>query len=371
MIRYLSYDRRGIIMSLDEHNKIDDKNQADVNANEKNTIIRVENVSKTFAGKDGNVEALNGINLDIVKGEIFGIIGMSGAGKSTLVRCLNYLERPTSGKVFIDSKDLSSLSGKELRAERTKIAMIFQHFNLLMQRTVLDNVCFPLEIVGLKKSKARERAKELLEEVGLSDKAASYPAQLSGGQKQRVAIARALANQPKILLCDEATSALDPSTTTSILGLLKDIYEKYGITIVIITHSMSVVQEICNRVAIIDNGRLAETGAVIDVFSKPKSEAAKRLVYPSGSQGVPEMKSRRCIRIVFSSNSSYEPVIGNMVLKCKTPVNILLADTRDIGGTAQGQMILQLPEDDNTANEMIEYLKERNLGVEELKEYVG
>lgn len=335
------------------------------------TMIRVENVSKTFTGKDGNVEALKNISLEIKRGEIFGIIGMSGAGKSTLVRCLNYLERPTAGKVYIDSNDLGALKGKELRIQRTKIAMIFQHFNLLMQRNVLDNICFPLEIVGWTKAKARERAKELLEEVGLFDKAASYPAQLSGGQKQRVAIARALANQPKILLCDEATSALDPSTTTSILELLKKINEKYGITIVIITHSMSVVQEICTKVAIIDNGELAETGSVIDVFSKPKSEAAKRLVYPSGSQGEAEMKGRRCIRIVFSSNSSYEPVIGNMVLKCKAPVNILLADTRDIGGTAQGQMILQLPEDAGTADEMIEYLKERNLGVEELDNYVG
>ena len=339
---------------------------------DENTIIRVENVSKTFSGKDGQVEALKNINLDIHQGDIFGIIGMSGAGKSTLVRCLNFLERPTEGHVFIDGKDLSGLTEKELRAERTQIAMIFQHFNLLMQRNVIDNVCFPMEILGISKAKARKRALELLEEVDLADKAKSYPAQLSGGQKQRVAIARALASDPKILLCDEATSALDPTTTKSILALLKEINEKHGITILIITHAMSVVQEICNRVAIIDGGTLAETGTVLEVFSRPKSRAAMKLVYPDGGDtSVAEMKGRHCIRIVFSSNSSFEPVIGNMVLYCNAPVNILLADTRDIGGIAQGQMILQLPEDEQVAARMIAYLKERNLGVEELDGYVG
>ena len=333
--------------------------------------IVIEKVRKSFDTKDGVVEALKDVNLNIDSGDIYGIIGMSGAGKSTLVRCMNFLEVPTEGQVLIDGKALGDLTEKELRKQREEIGMIFQHFNLLMQRNVLDNVCFPMEIIGMSKANARKRAVELLEEVGLEDKARSYPAQLSGGQKQRVAIARALATEPKILLCDEATSALDPTTTKSILELLREINRKHGITIVIITHAMSVVQEICNRVAIIDNGELAETGTVLEVFSRPKSHAAKKLVFPDGGDSsVAEMRGRRCIRIVFSSNSSFEPVIGNMVLHCNAPVNILLADTRDIGGIAQGQMILQLPEENQTADKMIAYLREKNLTVEELKDYV-
>lgn len=332
-------------------------------------IIRIQNVSKTFSGKDNQVEALKGISLNIQKGDIYGIIGMSGAGKSTLVRCLNFLERPTSGTVIIEDKDLSTLKEKELRKVRTEIAMIFQHFNLLMQRNVLDNICFPMEIVGAKRADAVKRAKELLEVVGLEEKALSYPSQLSGGQKQRVAIARALANNPKILLCDEATSALDPTTTKAILKLLQQINHEFGITIVIITHEMSVVQEICSHVAIIDSGELAECGTVEDVFKNPQSAAAKKLVFMV-DPGVEEMVSKRCIRIVFSENSSFEPVIANMVLECKTPVNILLADTKDIGGIAHGQMILQLPEDESVANRMIHYLKERKLVVEEVSSHV-
>lgn len=334
------------------------------------TIIQVKDVGKTFIGKDNTVEALKGINLDIHKGEIYGIIGMSGAGKSTLVRCLNFLERPTTGTVWIEGRDLASLSEKELRQARTQISMIFQHFNLLMQRTVLDNICFPLEIAGKKKKEARQRAGELLEIVGLTEKAKAYSAQLSGGQKQRVAIARALATNPKILLCDEATSALDPTTTKSILELLKDINKNYGITIVIITHEMAVVQEICTHVAIIDGGLLAETGTVEEVFTRPRTNAAKKLVFQNGAD-YEEMKGKRCIRIVFRENSSFEPVIGNMVLECKTPANILLADTKDIGGVARGQMVLQLPEDELIAGKMIHYLKERKLEVEELTDYVG
>ena len=335
------------------------------------TMIQIKDVTKTFVGKDNTVEALKGINLDIHKGEIYGIIGMSGAGKSTLVRCLNFLERPTSGTVLVEGKDLSTLKDNELRKMRTQIAMIFQHFNLLMQRTVLDNVCFPMEITKTSRKDAVKRARELLEIVGLSQKELSYPAQLSGGQKQRVAIARALATNPKILLCDEATSALDPTTTKAILALLKEINEKYGITIVIITHEMAVVQEICSHVAIIDEGSLAETGTVEEVFSRPKSKAAKKLVFRGEEKHYDEMRGKRCIRIVFSSNSSYEPVIANMVLACNTPVNILLADTQDIGGVAHGQMILQLPEEEVTAEKMIQYLKNRKLEVEELDNYVG
>ncbi len=333
-------------------------------------IIQIQNVTKTFTGRDNQVEALKGISLDIGKGDIYGIIGMSGAGKSTLVRCLNFLERPTTGTVLVEGRDLSAMSGKELRKTRTGIAMIFQHFNLLMQRSVLDNVCFPMEIVGVKRADARKRAKELLEIVGLAEKAASYPAQLSGGQKQRVAIARALANNPKILLCDEATSALYPTTTKSILQLLQKINKEFGITIVIITHEMAVVQEICSHVAIIDNGNLAEHGTVEEVFTSPKSSAAKKLVFMVNSQAS-EMRGKRCIRIVFTENSSFEPVIANMVLECKAPVNILLADTKDINGIAHGQMILQLPEDETLAAKMIHYLQERKLTVEEVDSYVG
>lgn len=333
-------------------------------------IIQIQNVTKTFVGKDNQVEALKGISLDIDKGDIYGIIGMSGAGKSTLVRCLNFLERPTTGTVFVEGRDLSVMSERELRKTRTDIAMIFQHFNLLMQRSVLDNVCFPMEIIGVKKGDARKRALELLEIVGLAEKAKSYPAQLSGGQKQRVAIARALANNPKILLCDEATSALDPTTTKSILQLLQQINRDFGITIVIITHEMTVVQEICSHVAIIDNGELAEHGTVEEVFTSPKTAAAKKLVFMVNPQAG-EMRSKHCIRIVFSENSSFEPVIANMVLECKAPVNILLADTKDIGGIAHGQMVLQLPEDETAASRMIHYLKERKLAVEEVDSYVG
>lgn len=332
-------------------------------------MIRVQDVSKTFVGKDNTVEALKHINLSIGKGEIYGIIGMSGAGKSTLVRCLNFLERPTSGTVYIDGQDLCDLKEAELRRVRRKVAMIFQHFNLLMQRDVLDNVCFPLEIAGMKKKAAGEKAMAYLEEVGLSEKAHAYPAQLSGGQKQRVAIARALAAQPEVLLCDEATSALDPTTTKSILQLLREINEKYGITIVIITHEMAVVQEICTHVAIIDGGELAEQGTVEEVFSAPKTQAAKKLVFLADHK-YSIMEGKRCIRIVFDGKSSFEPVIGNMVLECKAPANILLADTKDIGGVAHGQMILQLPEDEELAGRMIAYLKSRELIVEEVEDYV-
>ena len=334
-------------------------------------MIEVRDLSKTFETDDGKVEALQHITLSIEAGDIYGIIGMSGAGKSTLVRCLNFLERPTSGTVEIGGKDLGAMTEAQLRETRREISMIFQHFNLLMQKNVIDNICFPLVIGGMKKKDARKRAKELLEIVELSDKASAYPSQLSGGQKQRVAIARALATNPRILLCDEATSALDPTTTKAILALLKEINQKYGITIVIITHEMSVVQEICSHVAIIDEGTLAETGTVEEVFQRPKSKAAKKLVFQKESGRYDEMRGKRCIRIVFTSNSSFEPVIANMVLTCKTPVNILLADTRDIGGVAHGQMILQLPEEETIAEKMIEYLKERKLEVEELNNYVG
>lgn len=249
-------------------------------------IIKVENLTKTFTSKSGNVEAVRNVNFEVEKGDIFGIIGLSGAGKSTLVRCLNLLEKPTGGKVIVNGKDLTKLSEKELRKERQNIGMIFQHFNLLMQRNVLGNVCFPMEIAGIKKNEAKKRAYELLKIVGLEDKAAAYPAQLSGGQQQRVAIARVLANNPDILLCDEATSALDPQTTKSILELLKKINREEGITIVIITHSMSVVKEICNNVAVLENGVAVEIEKTEELFKNPKTDIANKLVYIGGEMNL-------------------------------------------------------------------------------------
>ncbi len=333
-------------------------------------VIEIKDLYKSFISKDKTVEALEDINLTINEGDIYGIIGMSGAGKSTLVRCINYLEQPTSVTVIVDGKDLSQLSDKELREVRHKVSMIFQHFNLLMQRNVRDNVRFPLEILGINKAEANKKVEELLEIVGLSDKADSYPVQLSGGQKQRVAIARALATEPSILLCDEATSALDPSTTDSILKLLKEINEKMNITIVMITHQMSVVEDICQKVAIIDNGHLVETGAVSEVFTRPTTEVARRLVYQGGDE-VSELNTDRCIRIVFDGGSSYEPVIANMVLECRIPVNIIFANTKDIDGQAYGQIVLQLPDDEAQAQKAIYYLRSRNLTVEELDGFNG
>lgn len=331
------------------------------------TLIAVKNLVKEYGN---GVRALDQIDLEIGRGDIFGIIGMSGAGKSTLVRCLNNLEKPTEGTVEIQGRELSKMKGRTLRKERQKISMIFQHFNLLMQKNVLDNICFPLEIAGVKKKQAKERARELLEIVVLSDKAKSYPAQLSGGQKQRVAIARALTNNPDILLCDEATSALDPQTTQSILELLQTINKEYGITIVIITHEMSVVQKICNKVAILEKGKLAEAGAVTKIFANPESAVAKKMLF--GDEGeTKEMKGKHLIRVVFSENSSFEPVIGNMILHFKQPVNILYADTKDIQGTATGEMILQLPDQPEIAEQMSAYLRDRKLTVGEVDEHVS
>lgn len=333
-------------------------------------MIQVENLCKRFETKGGTVEAAKNISFSIEKGEIFGIIGLSGAGKSTLVRCLNLLERPTSGTVKVNGKNLTELSEKELRKERQKIGMIFQHFNLLMQRTALDNVCFPMEIAGIGKAEARKKALEYLRIVGLEEKALSYPSQLSGGQKQRVAIARVLASDPQILLCDEATSALDPQTTKAILELIKEINRDYGITVVVITHEMSVVQEICDKVAVLERGSLVETGTVEELFRNPKTDEARKLVF-SGRTQIQEMKGKRLVRVTFREKSSFEPVIANLVLTYRTPVNILYADTRNINGQAQGEMILQLPELEEVADKMIQYLKEINMGVEELKEDVG
>lgn len=340
--------------------------------------IVIENVCKTFLTKDGTVDALKNISLSIESGDIYGIIGMSGAGKSTLVRCMNFLEQPSEGRVLIDGKSLGDFSEKELRKQRESIGMIFQHFNLLMQKSVLENVCFPLYIQGKKKQEARKRAEELLEIVGLKDKKKSYPSQLSGGQKQRVAIARALASDPKILLCDEATSALDPQTTSSILELLKDINKRFGITIVIITHQMSVVREICTHVAIMNEGQVVEQGLVSEIFSRPKSAVAKEIIrrdsgtdVETKASGLPgEIQSGTIIRIVFSENSAFEPVISNLVLNFHEPVNILRADTKNVGGVAKGEMVLEFMKDSKNVEAMKKYLEERGLAVEEAPEYV-
>ncbi len=324
-------------------------------------MIEIRNLSKTFTTKSGDVEALKNISLTIPDGEIYGIIGMSGAGKSTLVRCINMLERPTEGSVLIDGKNLNDLSEAELRKERQKITMIFQDFNLLMQRNCLKNVCFPLELAGVKKSEAVARATELLEIVGLSDKAKNYPAQLSGGQQQRVAIARALATHPKILLCDEATSALDPQTTHSILSLIRDVRDRLGLTVIVITHQMSVVEEICGRVAILDGGEVAEEGSVNEVFSAPKSEAAKRLVYPDGytTEVLSPSPDEHFIRVVYNGAVvSKTPLIAQMAMDKNIPASIRSASTRSIGGKAYGNMLLSVTGDEALANEAISYLRE-------------
>ena len=334
--------------------------------------ILIQDVSKTFETKDGSVQALKHVSLSIETGDIYGIIGMSGAGKSTLVRCMNFLEVPSEGKVLIDGKSLSEFSPKELRKELEKIGMIFQHFNLLMQKNVLENVCFPLYIQGKKKAEARAKALELLEIVGLADRAKAYPAQLSGGQKQRVAIARALASDPQILLCDEATSALDPQTTSSILELLQDINQKFGITIVIITHQMSVVREICTHVAIMKDGEVKEQGLVEEIFSHPKSQVAKELISKDSGNDVEskkltqsEIQDGEIVRIVFSENSAFEPVIANLILTFHEPVNILKANTKNVGGVAKGEMILQFMSDSTNVPEMKKFLTERGLEIGE------
>ena len=308
-------------------------------------MIEIKNLYKTFHTKAGDVDALKNINLTINDGDIYGIIGMSGAGKSTLVRCINMLERPTGGQVIIDGKNMELLSDKELREARRDITMIFQSFNLLMQRNCLKNVCFPMELAGVKKADAEKRAMELLELVGLPDKAKAYPAQLSGGQQQRVAIARALATNPKVLLCDEATSALDPNTTHSILSLIRDINKKLGITVVIITHQMSVVEEVCTHVAILDRGEVAEVGTVGEVFSSPKSNAARRLVFPNGEDDmVSDPTKEKRLRVVFNgAETAGAPLITTMAIETGIAVNILAASIRSIESRAYGSMLLGIP----------------------------
>ena len=324
-------------------------------------MIEIKHLSKTFQMKDGSVQALQDISLTIPDGMIYGIIGMSGAGKSTLVRCLNLLEKPTSGSVVIDGTAMESLSPAQLRQRRRSIAMIFQQFNLLMQRSCLKNVCFPMELAGVKKAEAEQRARELLQTVGLPDKADAYPAQLSGGQRQRVAIARALATDPKILLCDEATSALDPDTTRSILSLIRQINRKLGITVVVITHQMSVVEAICSRVAILDGGRIVEEGSVQEIFARPQTAAARRLVAPAGGKSSQELAAfapdDHVIRLTFNGSSTTKPLVASLAAETGILVSVLSADTRDLNDQCFGSMLLRLPRDVEQARQAAAYIK--------------
>ena len=320
-------------------------------------MIELKNLSKTYHAAGREIVALDGINLTIHDGEIFGIIGLSGAGKSTLVRCINLLEEPTGGEVVIDGQSLTKLPRKELLKLRQQIGMIFQGFNLLEQRNLIRNICFPLEIAGVDRKTAAARAKELLKLVGLEDRGESYPSQLSGGQKQRVAIARALATNPKYLLCDEATSALDPNTTRRILDLLKEINEKLGVTIVVITHEMRVIDRICDSVAVIDSSHIAEMGKVAEVFTNPKSKIARDLIVPKDSRAISTEGGRR-IRLTFNGQEkTNEPFISKMVLECGAPVNILFADTRIFEGVLHGHMVIELPNDTREAEKIVAWLK--------------
>ncbi len=321
-------------------------------------MIEIKNLSKTFQGSDGQVEALKNVSLTINDGDIYGIIGMSGAGKSTLVRCINMLERPTEGEVLIDGRDIGKISVSELRSVRRDITMIFQSFNLLMQRSCLKNICFPLELAGVKPAEAKKRALELLDTVGLPDKAGAYPAQLSGGQMQRIAIARALATNPKVLLCDEATSALDPKTTRDILALIADINRKTGITVIVITHQMSVVEEICNRVAILDSGEVAEEGEVEKIFSCPKSDAARRLVFPDGcDKAAKVIPGTVQIRIVFNGfEATAKPIVAGMAINTGISATVISASTKNIGEKTYGSMVIGVRDSDGIPKKTMDYL---------------
>lgn len=329
------------------------------------SIVRIENLYKTFHTKNGNIDALKNINLNIEQGDIFGIIGLSGAGKSTLVRCINFLERPTKGNVYFEDKSLGSLTKKELLKARQSMGMIFQNFNLLEQRNSLKNVCYPLEIAGVPKAKAEARARELLKIVGLEDREKSYPSQLSGGQKQRVAIARALATEPKILLCDEATSALDPTTTQSILDLLRDINSTMNVTVIIITHEMSVIEKICNKVAVIDKSQIVECGDVKEIFTNPKSDMAKQLIIPKESI-VRTLKSGSYFRIVFDGHTTHRPILSELVLECNYPINLIYADSLEmLKDNAVGEMVIEKTGNTDADDKIIAYLNKNNIRYEE------
>ncbi len=334
-------------------------------------IISLQGVTKEFDTKGGKVVALRDIDLNIEKGDSYGIIGLSGAGKSTLVRTINLLEEPTEGKVLFDGQLLTGLSARELNLQRRRISMIFQQFNLLMQRDAIGNICFPLEIAGVPKAEAVEKARELLKVVDLEERAHSYPSQLSGGQKQRVAIARALASDPEVILCDEATSALDPKTTRSILSLLRKINEERGITLVVITHEMEVIKQLCNKVAVIENGEIVERGDVQEIFRKPKTKAARKLFFPDGQareKPLTRTSTKSRVRLVFDEANAGEPIIANMIMELGAPVNFLYANLDVLGGSQKGQMVICLAEDRETAEKQKEYLRAKGVEFTEIEE---
>ncbi|MBO8127036.1 MAG: methionine ABC transporter ATP-binding protein [Firmicutes bacterium] len=339
-------------------------------------MIEIKNLTKVFTSNGNKIVALDDVSLTIKKGEIYGIIGLSGAGKSTLIRCINMLEKPDQGQIFIGGKEITALSGRQLRKERSKIGMIFQHFNLLSSRTVAGNVAFPLEIAGTPKAQIKERVNELLYLVGLADKANMYPAQLSGGQKQRVGIARALANNPEVLLCDEATSALDPQTTKSILALLQDINKRLGLTIVLITHEMEVVKEICDSVAVIDNGKIVENGPLVNVFAHPRTEAARRFIKGVIQIDLPEevkeyhlrqvddSKSAVIARLSFIGTSAGEPVVSSLVRHFDVDANILAGNIDHLKDVPFGTLVVELRAKNGGLDKALKYLAERGIEIE-------
>ncbi|CAH1217495.1 Methionine import ATP-binding protein MetN [Paenibacillus auburnensis] len=338
-------------------------------------MIEIRNVHKTFTRKGQSIEALRGVSLNIAKGDIFGVIGYSGAGKSTLIRLVNYLERPTSGEVFVQGEPLSGYSPAELRQVKKKIGMIFQHFNLLESKTVFDNIAIPLVLLKKSKQEIRERVTELLEFTGLSDKAASYPKELSGGQKQRVGIARALASNPSILLCDEATSALDPQTTKSILELLKRINEAYNITIMIITHEMAVIQQICNKVAVMERGEIIEQGNVLDVFGSPHHPTTQSFVQTVIHNSVPQSvlntlkaeNGRRLFKLKFVGGAASEPIINSLIRRFEVNVNILFANMTEIQQTTLGNMILQMHGENTVIDQAAAFIVSQGVEITEVE----
>lgn len=343
---------------------------------ENDLVITFENITKAFKSGNEEVNALNGVNLHVEKGEIYGVIGSSGAGKSTLIRCVNLLERPTSGSVIVDGQDLVTLSAKRLREEKRKIGMVFQHFNLLNSKTVFTNIAMPLILSKMSKAEIKERVAELLDFVGLGDKANSYPDQLSGGQKQRVGIARALATQPTVLLCDEATSALDPQTTESILDLLRKINDEYNITILIITHEMGVIRDICDKVAVIDGGVIVESGSVFDVFAQPKTEVAHKFISSVMQDDIPDSVyklinaqsgSNRIYRIVFLGESASAPLLSQIAKKFNVEVNVLFGNITELQGRPFGNLIVSLQGDDLEINEVVKFVHEQEVSIKEVK----
>ena len=343
-------------------------------------MIRLENVSKTFTDSNKEVHAVNNVSLTINDGDIFGIIGFSGAGKSTLVRCINLLEKPTEGKVFVDDAEITALSGKELRKARKKIGMIFQHFNLMPSRTIFGNVAYPLRGSGLSKEEIKEKVHHLLELVGISEKENAFPSQLSGGQKQRVAIARALANDPNILLCDEATSALDPQTTKSILKLLQQLNQTLGITVVVITHEMAVVKEICNRVAVMDHGDVVEEGEVFHVFASPKEPLTRSFIKTTSNlQKIEELieadspvvatkKGELIVRLTYVEKNTSEPLISTVTQKFGIILNIVFADVEIVQNAPIGGTVAIVSGEGSRIDEALQYLRDKNVGVEVIKD---